>query len=69
MQQIVGNIFVHLVACSTIAKCRRGRKIVDDYLATAMDAMRAVVMKMMGMLSGAETFSRNMFLDIPLLVD
>ena len=47
----------------------QARDIIDDALATAMHAMHTIVATSFGSTPGALVFSRDMFLNIPLVVD
>ena len=47
----------------------QARDIVDQALALAMHAMRTTVSTTLGSIPGALAFSRDMFLNIPLIAD
>ena len=47
----------------------QARDIIDQALATAMHAMQTTVATTLGSTPGSLTFSRDMFLNIPLIAD
>jgi hypothetical protein len=47
----------------------QGRDVIDDALATAMNAMQTTVATTLESTLGALAFARDMFLNVPLIVD
>ena len=68
MHQIVGNILRTLYS-NPPQNMTEARDIMDDALATAMHTMQTTVATMLGSTPGALAFSRDMFLNIPLVAD
>jgi hypothetical protein len=69
MQQTVENalrIIVHSIPPKNMSSAK---DIVDDALATAMHAMQTTVATTLGSVPGALAFSRDMFLNVPLIAD
>ena len=69
MHQTVGNILRTLLYSNPPKNMTQARDIIDDALATAMHAMRTTVATTIGSTPGALAFSRDMFLNIPLIAD
>ena len=69
MHQTVGNVLRTILHGNPPANLTRARDIVDQALATAMHAMRTTVATTLGSTPGALVFSRDMFLNIPLVED
>ena len=69
MHQTVGNVLRTILHGNPPANLTRARDIVDQALATAMHAMRTTVATTLGSTPGALAFSRDMFLNIPLIAD
>jgi hypothetical protein len=69
MHQTVGNVLRVLLYNNPPQNMTQARDIVDQALATAMHAMRVTTASTLGSMPGALTFSRNMFLNVPLIVD
>jgi hypothetical protein len=67
--QTAGNVLRTLLYINLPQNLTPARNIVDQVLATAMHAMQVTVATTFGSMSGALAFSRNMFLDVPLIVD
>jgi hypothetical protein len=47
----------------------QARDIIDDALATAMHAMQTTIATTLGSFPGALAFTRDMFLNVPLIAD
>jgi hypothetical protein len=47
----------------------KARDIIDDPLATAMHAMQTTIATTLGSTAGALAFTRDMFLNMPLIAD
>ena len=69
MHQTVGNILRTLLYSNPPQNMAQARDIIDSALATAMHAMRTSVATTLGSTPGALAFFRDMFLNVPLLVD
>ena len=69
MHQTVGNILRTLLYSNPPQNMAQARDIIDSALATAMHAMRTTVATTLGSTSGALAFSRDMFLNVPLVAD
>ena len=69
MHQTVGNVLRTILHSNPPANMTLARDIVDEALATAMHAMRTTVATTLGSTPGALAFSRDMFLNIPLVAD
>eukprot|EP00804_Cyclotella_cryptica_P018077 CCRYP_017618-RF/>CCRYP_017618-RF protein AED:0.32 eAED:0.31 QI:0/0/0/1/0/0/2/0/448 len=69
MHQTVGNVLRTLVHSNPPQNMTQARDIIDDALATAMHAMRTTVATTLGSAPGALAFSRDMFLNVPLIAD
>jgi hypothetical protein len=69
MQQTVENALRILVHSIPPKNMSSAKDIVDDALATAMHAMQTTVATTLGSVPGALAFSRDMFLNVPLIAD
>ena len=69
IHQTVGYVLRVLFYSNPPKNMTQARDIMDDALATAMHAMRTVVATSLGSTPGALTFSRDMWLNIPLVAD
>ena len=69
MHQTVGNILRTTMYSNPPQNMPQARDIIDQALATAMHAMRTTVATTLGSTPGALAFSRDMFLNIPLVAD
>ena len=69
MHQTVVNILRTLMYSNPPPNMTQARDIVDQALALAMHAMRTTVATTLGSTPGALAFSRDMFLNIPLVAD
>ena len=69
MHQTVGNILHTLLYSNPPQNMTQARDIIDSALATAIHAMRTTVATALGSTSGALAFSRDMFLNVPLVAD
>jgi len=69
MHQTVGNILRTLLYSNPPQNMAQARDIIDSALATAMHAMRTTVATTLGSTPGALAFSRDMFLNVPLVAD
>ena len=69
MHQTVGNVLRTLVHSNPPQNMTQARDIIDDALATAMHAMCTTVATTLGSAPGALTFSRDMFLNVPLIAN
>ena len=69
MHQTVGNVLRVLLYSNPPQNLTQARDIVDQALATAMHAMRVTVATTLGTMPGALAFSRDMFLNVPLIAD
>ena len=69
MHQTVGNVLRTIVHANPPQNMTQARDIIDDALATAMHAMRTTVATTLGSAPGALAFSRDMFLNVPLIAD
>jgi hypothetical protein len=69
MHQTVENVLRLLVHANPPKNMSSAKDIVDDALATAMHAMRTTVANILGSAPVALAFSRDMFLNVPLIAD
>ena len=69
MHQTVGNVLRTLLYTNPPRNMTQARDIIDQALATAMHAMRTTIATTLGSTPGALAFSRDMFLNIPLIAD
>ena len=69
MHQTVGNVLRTMLYSQPPQNMTQARDIIDQALATAMHATRTTVMTTLGSTPGALAFSRDMFLNIPLIAD
>jgi hypothetical protein len=69
MHQTVTNVLKTLVHTNPPQNMAQDRAIIDDALATAMHAMQTTVATTLGTTPGALTFARDMFLNVPLIVN
>ena len=69
MHQTVANILRILQHKNPPANMTQTRDIIDQALAHAMHATQTTVMTTLGSTPGSLAFSRDMFLDIPLIAD
>ena len=69
MHQTVGNILRTLLYSNPPQNMTQARDIIDQALATAMHAMRTTVATTLKSAPGALAFSRDMFLNVPLIAD
>jgi hypothetical protein len=69
MHQTVGNVLRTLMYSNPPQNMTQARDIIDSALATAMHAMRTTVATTLGSTPGALAFSRDMFLNVPLVAD
>ena len=69
MHQTVGNILRVNIHSTPPQNMTQARDMVDKALANAMHAMRTTVATTLGSTPGALAFSRDMFLNIPLIAD
>ena len=69
MHQTVGNILRTHLHSNPPQNMTQARDIIDEALATAMHAMRTTVATTLGSTPGALAFSRDMFLNVPLIAD
>jgi hypothetical protein len=69
MHQTVENVLRTLVHSNPPKNLSKARDIVDDALATAMHAMRTTVATTLKSAPGSLAFSRDMFLNVPLVAD
>ena len=69
MHQTVANILRTTLHSSEPHNLSQARDIVDAALASAMHAMRTTVATTLGSTPGALAFSRDMFLNVPLVAD
>jgi len=69
MQQTVENALRILVHSIPPKNMSSAKDIVDDALATTMHAMQTTVATTLGSVPGALAFSRDMFLNVPLIAD
>ena len=68
MHQTVENVLRILVHSNPPKNMSSAKDIVDDALATAMHAMQTTVVTTLGSAPGALAFSRDMFLNVPLML-
>jgi hypothetical protein len=69
MHQSVGNILRTMLHGNPPENVTKANELVDDALSTAQHAMRTSVHTTLGSSPGALVFSRDMFLNVPLLAD
>jgi hypothetical protein len=69
MHQTERNVLRILVHSNPPKNIPSAKDIVDDALATAMHAMQTTVATTLGSAPGALAFSRDMFLNVPLIAD
>ena len=69
MHQIVGNILRTLLYSKPPQNMAQARDIIDSALATVVHAMRTTMATTLGSTPGALAFSRDMFLNVPLVAD
>ena len=69
MHQTVGNILRTELYSNPPKNMTDAKNIIDSALATAMHAMRTTVATTIGSTPGALAFSRDMFLNVPLIAD
>jgi hypothetical protein len=69
MIQTVGNVLRVLLYSNQPQNLTHARDIADQALATAMHAMRVTTATTLGSTPGALTYSRDMFLNVPLIAD
>ena len=70
MHQTVGNVLRTLLhSTKKPSTMTQARNIIDQALATAMHVMRTTIATTLGSTPGALAFSRDMFLNIPLVAD
>jgi hypothetical protein len=67
MHQTVGKVLRVLLYSNPPQNLTQARDIVDQALATAMYAMRVTTATTLGSMPGALAFSRDMFLNVPLI--
>ena len=69
MHQTVGNVLRTYLYSNPPQNMTQAKDIIDQALATAMHAMRTTIATTLGSTPGALAFSRDMFLNIPLIAD
>ena len=69
MHQTVANVLRTLLYSNPPQNMKQAKDIIDDALATAMHAMRTTIATTIGSTPGALAFSRDMFLNVPLIAD
>ncbi len=69
MHQTVTNVLRTLVRNNPPRNITQARDIIDDALATAMQAMQTTIATTLGSTPGALAFARDMFLNLPLIAD
>ena len=69
MHQTVGNILRTLLHGNPPENLTKAHELIDEALSTAMHAMRSSVHTNLGSSPGSLVFSRDMFLNIPLVAD
>jgi hypothetical protein len=69
MHQTVANVLRTLMYSNPPHNMTQARDIIDQALALAMHAMRTTVATTLGSTPGALAFSRDMFLNIPLIAN
>jgi hypothetical protein len=67
--QTVTNVLRSLVHTDPPRNMTQARDIIDNALATAMHDMQTTIATTLGSTPGALAFSRDMFLNMPLIVD
>ena len=69
MHQTVGNILRTLLYSNLPKNMSQAKDIMDAAFSTAMHAMRCTIATTIGSTPGSLAFSRDMFLNIPLIAD
>jgi hypothetical protein len=69
MHQTVNNVLRTLVHTNPPRNMTQARDIIDNALATVMHAMQTTVATTSGSMSGALSFARDVFLNVPLFAD
>jgi hypothetical protein len=69
MHQTVTNVLRTLVHTNPPQNMTQARDIIDDALATAMQAMQTTIATTLGSTPGALAFAQDMFLNVPLIAD
>ena len=69
MHQTVANVRSTLIYSNPPKNIIQAKDIIDDEIATAMHYMRTMVATTLGSTPGALAFSRDMFLNVPLVAD
>jgi hypothetical protein len=69
MHQTVNNVLRTLVHTNPPQNMTQARDIIDDALATVMHTMQTTVATTLGSTPGALAFTRDMFLNMPLIGD
>lgn len=69
MHQTVGNILRTLLYSNPPKNMTQAKDIMDAALSTAMHAMRCTIATTIGSTPGSLAFSRDMFLNVPLIAD
>ena len=69
MHQTVGNVLRTYLYSNPPKNMTQARDIIDQALATAIHAMQTTIATMLGSTPGALAFSRDMFLNIPIIAD
>eukprot|EP00957_Ditylum_brightwellii_P036730 2781865-Ditylum_brightwellii.AAC.1 len=69
MHQTVGNVLRTYLYSNLPINMTQARDIIDQALATAMHIMQTTVAVMLGSTPGALAFSRDMFLNTPLIAN
>ncbi len=69
MHQTVTNVLRTLVRNNPPQNMTQARDIIDEALATAMQAMQTTIATTLGSTPGALAFAQDMFLNVPLIAD
>ena len=69
MHQTVGNVLRTYLYSNPPQNMTQAKDIIDQALATTMHAMRSKIATTLGSTPGALAFSRDMFLNVPLIAD
>jgi hypothetical protein len=69
MHQTVTNVIRTLVHTNPPQNMTQARDIIDDALATAMQAMQTTVATTLGSTPGGLAFAQDIFLNMPLIAD
>ena len=69
MHQTVAHVLRTFLYSNPPKNMTQAKDIIDDTLATAMHAMQTMVAATLGSTPGALSFSRYMFLNVPLVAD